>query len=177
MAAKKATSGPERLPHTCSAAELGRILDLNRRSVMDWAAKGVLEKAANGRFLTEASIQAYVKALREQAAGRATANGDLAEEKAANERIKREINEIKLAQLRGDVLTLEEVTESWTKFALIVKGAMLSIPTKARGTIPHLTAHDGETIKRICRDTLTDLSKQAEAVVIGGDAGKIKDVK
>lgn len=177
MAAKKADSASDRLPETCSAAELGRILDLNRRSVMDWAAKGVLVKSASGRFLTVPSIQAYVKALREQAAGRATSNGELADEKAHNERIKREINEIKLAQLRGDVLTLEEVSESWSKFALAVKGSVLALPTRARGTIPHLTAHDGETLKRICRDMLTDLSKQAASIVVGGDARKIKDVK
>ena len=177
MAAKPRTTAQPRFPETCTAGDLAVILGMAPRNVRDWAAKGVFVRTNSGRYLTLPSVQGYVKTLREQAAGRATANGDLAEEKAANERIKREINEIKLAQLRGDVLTLEEVTDSWTKFALIVKGAMLSIPTKARGTIPHLTAHDGETIKRICRDTLTDLSKQAEAVVIGGDAGKIKDVK
>lgn len=177
MAAKARKEAGSRFPETCTAADLAVILGMAPRNVRDWAAKGVFVKTATGRFITVASVQAYVKALREQAAGRATSSGELADEKVAGERIKREINEIKLAQLRGDVLTLDEVTDSWTKFALAVKGAVLSLPTKARGTIPHLTAHDGETLKRICRDTLTDLSKQAAAIVIGGDGGKVKDGK
>jgi terminase small subunit / prophage DNA-packing protein len=174
MAAKRAGSPQERLSDTCSATELGYILDLNRRNVLDWAAKGVLVRAEGGRYLTIPSIQAYVKSLREQAAGRATSNGALSEEKAKLARTQREIADIKLAQLRGDVLTLAEVAESWSKFALAVKGAVLALPTKARSAIPHLTAHDGETLKRISRDTLSELSKQIEGIVIGGDAGKLR---
>jgi len=175
MAAKKTIEAAPLLGATCSAADLAVVLGINRRNVLDWAARGVLVKTANGRYQTVASIQAYTKALREQAAGRATSNGDLADEKAQNERIKREINEIKLASLRGDVLTLDEVADTWTKFASAVKGSVLALPTKARGTIPHLTPHDGETLKRICRDMLADLSKQAGAIVLGGDGKKIKD--
>lgn len=177
MAAKRAKPAEGRLPETCTGAELGRIVGLSPRNVADWAARGVLVRSENGRYVTVPSIQEYIRVLREQAAGRASGNSELAEEKANNERIKREMAEIKLAQLRGDVLTLDEVVESWTKFALAVKGAVLSLPTKARSTIPHLTAHDGETLKRICRDTLTDLAKQAEAIVVGGEGRKLKNGK
>jgi len=177
MAAKKATAEAGRLPETCTAGDLAVLLGMAPRNIRDWAAKGVFVKTSNGRYRTVESVQAYVKSLREQAAGRATSTGELAEEKAKLAKTQREIQDIKLAQLRGDVLTVDEVTDGWSKFALALKSAVLAVPTRARSTIPHLTAHDGETLKRICRDTLSELSKQVEGIVIGGDAQALKDGK
>lgn len=168
------TSGPEALPATVTGPQLAEILGLNRRNLQDWAAKGVLVKIG-AKYDTRASVRGYIAALREQAAGRAPATGALANEKALTAAIDREIKSVKLAALKGDMLTKDEISESWSRFASQVKGAVLAIPSKARSTIPHLTAHDGETLKRICRDILTDLSKEVAAAVVGGDAKKIKD--
>lgn len=165
MAGKKrvAEEGPL-FAKTCTAAELSEIIGINPRNVLEWARRGVLVKKGS-RYEVVPSIRAYTAHLREQAAGRATSGGrNLADEKADDIRIAREIKEIKLAQLRGDVMTREEVSASWSAFAGAVKAAVLSIPGVARMQIPHLTAHDGETMKRICRDKLSDLANEVDVM-------------
>lgn len=175
MAPRRA-QGAEWLPDTCSKADLAVILGISTRAVSDWDTRGVLIRAAGGRYQTLPSINNYIGALREKKAGRKTSDsGEKLSEKELNQQVVRQINEVKLAQLRGDMLTVDEVTESWGKFATAVKGAVLSVPTRARRTIPHLTPHDGETLKRICRDILTDLARRTSEMVIGGDEKPLSD--
>lgn len=181
MAPRRA-QGAEWLPDTCSKADLAVILGISTRAVSDWDTRGVLIRAAGGRYQTLPSINNYIAHLRDKKAGKSsetTKTGrSLADEKAEAVRIDRQIKEIKLAQLQGDVLTLDEVTSSWGTFAASVKGMVLAIPGRARQTIPHLTAHDGETLKHIVRDMLTELATEAAAVVVGADAGKLdRDVQ
>jgi phage terminase Nu1 subunit (DNA packaging protein) len=173
---KAGAQGVAWVPPTCSAAELAKLLGVSTRALRDWDIKGVLVRAAvKGRYETLPSLHAYHKSLREQAAGRATTNGrSLADEKAEATRVNREIQQVKLAQLKGEILTMDEVTASWTEFATTVRAGVLSIPGKARSFIPHLTPHDAEELKRICRDTLNDMADEAEAVVIGANAKKLK---
>lgn len=147
------------------------------RSVTDWDQKGVFQRAVGrGRYELVPSVNGYTSALREQAAGRASATGlQLTDERALTEKVVRQIKERELANLIGETLTLVEVTESWTTFATSVKASILSLPGKARSTIPHLTAHDADVLKRICRDILQDLSE--EASVVGADASEISGGK
>lgn len=175
MASKKAIAG-HWIPETCTKADLSVLLNISIRALSDLDAKGVLVRAPKaGTYLTKPTLEAYVGRLRQTAAGRsAEVSNPAAEEKAANERVIRQINEIKLAQIKGEVLTLGEVTDSWSAFAAQVKAAILTIPGKARTSIPHLTNHDGETLKQMCRDILNDLAGEVEAGVIGGNP---KDVK
>ena len=179
--APRRNQGAEWLPETCSKADLAVLLGISTRAISDWDTRGVLIRAAGGRYQTLASLNNYIAHLRDKKAGKSadkTSTGrTLSDEKAETASIDRQIKEIKLAMLRGDVLTLDEVSESWGKFATAVKGAMLSLPTRARKTIPHLTPHDGETLKRICRDILTDLSRRTTEMVLGGDAETLQDDK
>ncbi|MER8553604.1 hypothetical protein NKH37_15685 [Mesorhizobium sp. M1217] len=163
------------IPETCSAADLAVLLGMGGRSVDRWIQRGVFVRAAGrGRFETLASIQAYADDLRSKAAGQASSTGKLlADERAETEQVDREIKKLKLAQIRGEVLTLEEVTESWTAFASTVKAAVLSIPGRLRSELPHMTAHDGETARRIAREVLNDLADEVETVVINGDPKEI----
>lgn len=176
MAAKKRGAGASWLPDTCSSTELATILGISTRSVREWTQKGALVPAtAKGRYQTLPSVHGYIKSLREQAAGRATKNGRvLADERANLAHTQNKITELKYAQMRGDVMTLDEVSDSWSSFAAAVKAAVLALPGKARSSIPHITAHDAEVLKRICRDSLIDLAEEVEAVVVMGDP---KDVE
>ncbi len=146
------------------------------RALSDLDKKGVLVKGKKkGTYLTKPSLETYITKLRATAAGRSEeVKNPLADERLANERVLRQLNEIKLAQAKGDVLTLDEVEESWAAFAAALKSAVLGIPGRARTNIPHLTAHDGETLKNIVRDVLTDMAGEVEAGVIGGRARDVK---
>lgn len=177
--AKAASVGGVWIPETCSKADLSKLLGISIRSIRDLEVTGILVPATGrGRYETLASIQNYLGRLREQAAGRATKGGNnLADERAEETRIDKEIKAIKLAQLKGEILTLDEVSASWSAFAGVIKGSLLALPSKARTSIPHLTAHDGEVLREMVRDMLLDLSDEVEASVIAGDKRSFKSGK
>lgn len=177
--AKAASVGGAWIPETCSKADLAKLLGISIRSIRDQEVTGILVPAASrGRYETLPSIQNYLSRLREQAAGRATNGGkNLADERAEETRIDKEIKALKLAQLKGEVLSLDEITASWGAFAGAVKAMLLTLPSKARTNIPHLTAHDGEVLRDMVRDMLLDLSDEVEASVIAGDKRSFKSGK
>lgn len=173
------TKGPDWVPATSSAAELAPLFGVSTRTIRDYDERDILvrvDKKKKGQFETLPSLHAYIAHLREQAAGRATSNGrNLADEKAEDVRISREIKEMKLAEMRRESVPLAELTESWTAFAAVVKASILSLPSKARTVIPHLTAHDGASLRTLCRDLLEDMAKETESIVVMGDPKQLED--
>jgi phage terminase Nu1 subunit (DNA packaging protein) len=172
---KKPTT-PSGLPETCSRSDLAHILGIAVRTVADWDQKGVFERAVGrGRYYLVASVNGYTAALREQAAGRASATGlQLTDERALTEQVVREIRKLELAKVQREVLTLDEVSSSWSKFAAAVKARVLTIPGRSRSSIPHLTPQDAEIMKNICRDVLLDLAEEVDATVVYGDGKSIE---
>lgn len=175
-AGKPSTKGAAWVPATCSRGDLSVILDVSVRTVGTYAQKGLLvEAAGRGRYQTLPSIKNVINSLRESATNKASSTGlSLQDERALTEKVEREIKALKLAELRGEVLTLAEVLDSWSAFAGNVKGAILSIPAKARTMIPHLTTHDGGVLRDMCRDVLQDLSEEVSATVIHGNPKDLK---
>lgn len=155
------------IPATCSAHDLVLIFGISRRAVADLVASGVVVSAAQrGRYQTIPSIHGYMEKLRKSAAGRG--DGETAAEQNAKLRsIDIEMAQAKLDKIRGDSLSLNEVADAWSALAKAIKSAVLALPNKARSTIPHLTAHDGETLKLLCRDTLDLIADEIEAGVVG----------
>ncbi|TIS37516.1 hypothetical protein [Mesorhizobium sp.] len=172
-------TGASMVPATCSRADLALLLGISIRALADWDLKGVFTKAqGRGRYETVASVNGYIAQLREQAAGRASSTGQsLTDERAQTERIVRQIKERELAKISGATLTVDEVSDSWSLFAAAVKAAVLSIPGKARSSIPHLTPHDADVLKHMCRDLLLDLAEEVEAAVISGAPEEISGEK
>jgi phage terminase Nu1 subunit (DNA packaging protein) len=157
------------LPATCSTPALAALLGISVRAVRDLGASGVLLPAkGRGRWQLLASVHAYHDRLRNQAAGRG-ANTSLVDERAKREAIEREIAEIRLAEIKGEVLTVAEVSSMWTAFARKMRGLMLAFPAKARSTIPHLTPHDQQTLTELMRDALNDLADEVEQGLIGAE--------
>lgn len=176
MAKKPKTEAGHWIPATCSKRDLSVLLDLSIRTLTDLAATGILIPAAkNGTFQTGPSVKNYIEKLRKAAANRADEQRNpLNDERMADVRVNRQISELKLAQLRGEMLSLDEVTESWTKFAALIKQAALGIPSKARSQIPHLTAHDAETLKTLMKDMLNDLADEVADSVVGGEPDDVR---
>lgn len=177
MAKSKASA--DWLPDICSRGDLMVILDVSETTIANLKKKNLLvEGAARGQYLTLQSLHTYITYLREQAAGRASSTGiSLSDERALTERVNRETAELRLATLRGEVLKLDEVEPSWSNFAGAIKAAALAIPSKARQMIPHLTAHDAETLKDLVRDMLNDLADEVEDTVLGADPSDVSGDK
>lgn len=160
------------LPATVSQAELAELLGISTRVVRDYQSRGIIVLSPQpGRYLTMPSINGYLTSLRNKAMGRASEDGpSLADERAKSEAVNRKIAEIKLAQLQGEVLTLDEVSEQWSLLCAQLRGAVLALPSRARSTIPHLTPHDGEVLRTLAREILTLMAEEVEFGVIGTDA-------
>jgi phage terminase Nu1 subunit (DNA packaging protein) len=148
---------------------MAALLGLSVRAVRDLAAQGVLTPAVGrGRWRTLESLHASIDRLRNQAAGRG-ANTSLVDERAKREAIEREIAAIKLAEIKGEVLTVEETSAMWAALCRKFRGLMLGFPAKARSTIPHLTPHDQQTMTELMRDALNDLADEVEQGLIGAE--------
>lgn len=90
---------------------------------------------------------AYIRRLREQAAGRAAAGDlDLAGERAALARAQRERIEMQNAVTRGELAPVVLIEEVLTKAAAKVAGALDAIPGMVRRRVPQLTADDIDLI-------------------------------
>lgn len=70
LAARSAKGPPPPLWASVTADELGGLLGIAARTVRELATRGVLVKAARGRYDAPASIASYCRHLREIAAGR-----------------------------------------------------------------------------------------------------------
>lgn len=160
----------------CTKAELSRILKLSMRALSDLDAKGELIRGGKtGTYRTLPTIHAYIERLRLTAAGRlGQEENPLAKEKLATQTLERRMAALKLAQLEGKVLLVDEVSESWSAFALKVKTTLLTVPTRVRGKLPHLSSHDQEQIRLVVTDMLKQLSKDVDESVIGAEG---KDVR
>ncbi len=123
---KPSTRGAAWVPATCSRGDLSVILDVSVRTIGTYAQKGwLVEAPGRGRYQTLPSIKNVINSLRESATNKASSTGvSLQDERAMTERVEREIKALKLAELRGEVLTLSEILDSWSTFAGSVKGAV-----------------------------------------------------
>ena len=166
-----------KFPDVCSKTDLSVLLGVSVRTLTDLAATGILVPAPKkGTYLFRDSVQNYVKKLQRAAANRADEQRNpLNDEKLLTERVTRQIQEMKLAQIKGEVMSVEEISDSWTDFARKVKSTFLSIPTKLRQKLPHLTAADGDVMRKTVRRMLQDLAKEVEGSVIAADPADVKD--
>lgn len=163
------------LPATISQAEIAELLGISTRVVRDYVSRGIIVSSPQpGRYLTQASIAGYLTSLRNKAMGRGGEDGpSLADERAKSEAVNRRIAEIKLAQLQGEVLTLDEVSAQWSQLCAQMRAAVLALPSKARSTIPHLTPHDGEVLRTLAREVLSMLAEEVEGGVVGAEAREL----
>lgn len=133
--------------------EIAQHLDLSTRQIRELQSAGVFSKSAT---LDEARL-AYIRRLREQAAGRAATNGlDLASERARLARL-----EAELAAKRGDMVSLTEAVMGWSDLVNAARQKMLSLPVRASDLIPGIA--DRRNAERILTgmvyEALSELSR------------------
>ncbi|MDR0776763.1 MAG: hypothetical protein LBE81_09025 [Azonexus sp.] len=116
--------------------DLAVHLDLSTRHVRTLQDAGVFERGAT---LDEARI-AYIRHLREVAAGRKSEDGglDLIQERAALARSQREGIDIKNAVLRGEYAPIELITKVLSNASAAVVERMDMLPARMRKEIPGL---------------------------------------
>ena len=129
------------------------------RRVRALAQEGIFVKASQGRYKLQDSIYNYILNLKvANEAGSSTSNLDdeldLDVEKAKHERVKRHIDELKLALMRGDVHRSSDVEAVMMDMLTKFKMKCLSIPTKLT---PILEYREKEYVLEILTNEMNDL--------------------
>lgn len=122
---------------TVPSKTLEALFGVKDRTIRDLADKGIITRDSHGKYLFWNSAKGYITALKIVNAGKAPQKSvdgeevlDWEEEKAQHEKIKRQITEIKLQLIKGQVHKAEDVeavmTDMFTKF----RSKMTALPSK-----------------------------------------------
>lgn len=135
MAAKKDTEEFEQL--LVSSKVLEALFGVKDRTIRDLADKGIIKRDSHGKYLFWNSAKSYITALKVVNAGKGnTKTADdkdcliLEEEKAQHEHLKRQITEIKLQLIKGQVHKAEDVEAVMTDMFAKFKSKMTALPSK-----------------------------------------------
>jgi phage terminase Nu1 subunit (DNA packaging protein) len=120
-----------------SSKTLEALFGVADRTIRDLADKGIVKRDSHGKYLFWGSAKGYITALKVANAGKNNVRTeddedliDLENEKAQHERLKKQITEIKLQLIKGQVHKAEDVeavmTDMFTKF----KSKMTALPSK-----------------------------------------------
>jgi phage terminase Nu1 subunit (DNA packaging protein) len=161
----KASTVPSNPLEGVDAGTLGRVLGgLDLRQVHRYADAGVIIRLSRGRYALFESIAGYCKHLREQAAGRTSADGTVDAMKANAEfkQSQRRLNDIKIQALEGKLIGIDEIEEVWGLLVQKDKQLFLSAAGRIRFDVPHLTGEDQEIIERTLRGMLEEVALTGE---------------
>jgi phage terminase Nu1 subunit (DNA packaging protein) len=158
----KTTSLSELNEFEVAGPVLGAVLCVDAKSIQRYAAEGVAVRVGHGRYLLLQSVQNLVRRLREQAAGRIgrDQNCDAVKANAELKQAQKRLTELRIAQLEGNLISLDEVKTAWDEVALSVRQLFMSLPSRARFDLPHLSGADQKVLERLTREMLTEVATE-----------------
>lgn len=116
---------------------LESLFGLKDRTIRDLADKGIIKRDSHGKYLLWNSAKSYITALKVANASKSNARIDDSEEnlnldieKAQHEHIKRQITEIKLQLIKGQVHKADDVEAVMTDMFEKFRSKMTALPTK-----------------------------------------------
>ena len=141
--------------------ELAALFDLNERRIRQLAKEGRIPKAGRGRYDLREAVPAYIRQLRGALGVKPSDVPDLAEARARQAIADARVKELKAAEIEGRLVRREVVEEVFGQIATALRASLLTLPSKARGRIPHLNQADAEELERLIRDTLQNVPEEA----------------
>ncbi len=121
-----------------SSKVLEALFGLKDRSIRDLADKGIIKRDSHGKYLLWESAKSYITFLKVMNTGKGNRTEaiqdneqlNLDEERAQHERLKRQITEIKLQLIRGQVHKSEDVERVMTDMFAKFKSKLTALPAK-----------------------------------------------
>lgn len=119
-----------------SSKTLESLFGLKDRSIRGLADKGIVKRDSHGKYLLWESAKSYITFLKVVNAGKDKESEgcreqiDLDEEKAQHERLKKQITEIKLQLIKGQVHKSEDVERVMTDMFAKFKSKIAALPAK-----------------------------------------------
>jgi phage terminase Nu1 subunit (DNA packaging protein) len=139
-----------------TSQQLAEVFDCTKRMVEKYAEQGIVVRVGRGRYHFLSSVKNLVVHLRKQAALQEGSEGSAVDEGILFRRTQRRLAEIRIAQIEGKLISREEVEEVWAALVLANRQLVLSVATRARLELPHMTGHDQATIQKLCHDILAE---------------------
>lgn len=144
-----------------TASELADFLKVSKRAVSDFVERGIVVKTDRNRFDLRQSVQTYCEHLRMTAAGRGGDGADvLTAERARLAREQADQTAMKNAAMRGDLVSIVDIRHEWASISRRIRNGMLSVPSRCRQMLPHLTTYDVDLIDHEIRSALTGLGDE-----------------
>lgn len=144
---------------TVNSATLERILQVSDRRIRQLAEENIIIRAAKGRYRLAESLTNYILTLKAamQAGNAQTQDGDidLEEEKAIHERVKRQISELKLQTMRGELHKSEDVERVMTDMLVSFKTKLLSMPSKLAPVL--VSRNDIDLVKKTINSEVLEI--------------------
>lgn len=156
-------------PTPIDEATLAALLGVTTRTIRNLVSDGTITRLSNRpvRYDPAAVIPAYCEHLRNRVAhGKATKAEVAAEHQAERTRLAREqADKLALANAvaRRDLIPAGEVEREWSAILREVRAAILAVPTRVEGELPHLTRADVLTVDRAVRDALNAAAGASDA--------------
>lgn len=150
---------------TVNSAALEKIVGVSDRRIRQLAEENIIVRAAKGRYKLMESIRNYILSLKVsiEAAESDTPDGglDLDAEKAIHERVKRQISELKLKTMKGELHKSEDVERVMTDMLVAMKTKLLSLPSKLAPML--ISRNDIDYVREaIMREVLEALNELKE---------------
>ena len=102
-------------------------------------------------------------------------SGDsLEDEKARHEKLKADKTEIELGRMRGEFVSLSEITQLWTGITGVVVNRLVNLPKKLAPQLVHI--EDPETAEEIIARDLRDSLDMIARTPLPGDNGPAEDM-
>lgn len=145
---------------TVEVGDLADMLGVSKRSITEFATRGIVVRVGRNRFHLMESVRLYCDHLRTVAAGRGGENSQealaAARTRLANEQTAAAA--LKNAALRRELLQASDVEREWAGVLRLVRSGVLAAPSRLRQKLPHLTIEDVDGIDSELRRILEDLA-------------------
>lgn len=125
--------------------EVSRHIGVSPKYVQDLINEGIIERKGRGEYDLDVCRDAYIKKLREAAAGRASSGDlDLSAERARLAKEQADAKEMENAVERGDLVYIEDVAKQIENQLTKARTRLLSVPTKVAPE-----AHASATVREV----------------------------
>ncbi len=157
------------MPMLVNAKTMAKIMDLSERRINQLASEGVICKDSDGQYNVMQTITEYYKKKNGIEAG---TNYDV--EHALLEKVKREIAEIELSELKGEVHRAADIKEAICGMIINCRNKLLAMPATVAVRIvgqKNPSVVIDILIKEI-KMALSELSEYDVKLFVGNDNGK-----
>lgn len=149
----------DRAVHRIGGADLCDLWGITPGALSQLVKRGIASKLGHDAYDLSTSTRAYIEHLRGTAAGRGGEEQvlTLTGERARLARAQADAQELKNANLRGELVKAEDVSRAWSDILRGLRSQLLALPSRIRGELGHLTPADVARMDRLVRDTLAEL--------------------